>query len=183
MGVIVERCNMPLRQLLERDGKLRDEIEVILSEEPMNVWNLSALSRTFCQMMLLDKGNGVSAISCNAIMECMEERDQEDPIYMEDVYPYLKQNYWEIHMNEVSYYKVHVQNTNEWSISLDRIEKGYDDSERKDYLDLFPFKECEDVEDWEIEEQCYRVYFDAEDKYKLFIKDILLDGEADLSKV
>lgn len=88
-------------------------------------------------------------------------------------------------MNEVSYFKVHVQNETDWSIELDRIEKGYDQKEQKQYLDLFPFDDEQDTlfDEWEECGRCYRVYFDEPTKCEKFVKDILLDGCADLSKV
>lgn len=182
---MIERCNLPMRQLFERDGELRDRVEVLLEGEPLTVWNLAVLSRTFRQMVLLDKGNGLSAQCCNAIMDQMEERDKVDPIYMDEVYPYLKKESWELNMNEVSYYKVHVQNHVDWSFALERIEKGFDQKEKKEYLDLFPFEEEGGVslDEWEKEDKCYRVYFEKNGQYQQFMKQILLDGCADLSKV
>ena len=68
---------------------------------------------------------------------------------------------------------------------LDRIEKGYDQKEQKQYLDLFPFDDEQDTlfDEWEECGRCYRVYFDEPTKCEKFVKDILLDGCADLSKV
>lgn len=182
---VIERCNLPMRQLFARDGELRDRVELLLEGEPMTVWQLGVLSRTFRQMVFLDKANGLSALCCNAIMEQMEERDRTDPIYMDEVYPYLKKEYWELNMNEVSYFKVHVQNHVDWSFTLERIEKGFDQKEKKEYLDLYPFEEEEAValDEWEKADKCYRVYFERNGQYEQFMKQILLDGCADLSKV
>ena len=182
---VIERCNLPMRDLFSRDEVLRDKVEELLQGESFTIWQLATLARTFRQMVLLDQGNGLSAVCCNAIMEQMELRDAEEPIYLNEVYPYMKKDFWELHMNEVSYFKVHVQNETDWSIELDRIEKGYDQKEQKQYLDLFPFDEEVDtlLDEWEECGRCYRVYFDEPTKCEKFVKDILLDGCADLSKV
>ena len=57
--------------------------------------------------------------------------------------------------------------------------------EQKQYLDLFPFDDEQDTlfDEWEECGRCYRVYFDEPTKCEKFVKDILLDGCADLSKV
>lgn len=187
MQEVIERCNLPMQQLFDMDKRLKEEIEELLEGEPFNISELEQLSRTFRQMMLIDKGNGLSAVCCNAMMMCMEDRDREEPLYLADVYPYLKETNWELSMSEVSYFKVHVQNTLDWSFALERVKKGYDEKEKQTYLDLFPFgedvtKELDNGIDWTEEEHCYRVYFD-DDKWEKFMKQILLDGNADLSKV
>ena len=180
---IIERCNLQLCQILQKDLKLKASIRELLEDELISVEQLERMIRTFRQLMIIDKGNGLTAWCCNAIMEIMERRDQEEPIYLDEVYPYLNERQWQIYMHEISYFKVHVQNNLEWSFTLEHIEKGYDQKEQKNYVDLFPYDGEGFFEEEQDYEKCYRVYFEEEKNYQVFMKQILLDGLADLSKM
>lgn len=177
---VIERCNLQLCRILATDYKLRTSIWELLENEMISYEDLQRMIRTFRQLMIIDKGNGLTAWCCNKIMEIMEQRDQEEPIYLDEIYPYIKKPQWQISMNEISYFKVHVQNGLEWSFALSHMEKGENEKEEKIYIDLYPFDGSESFPREE-EEHCYRVYFEDEGKYQTFMKRILIDGFVDLS--
>lgn len=104
---IIERCNMEMKRIFINEN-LKIQVSNILSLYKLSMDKLINSKRTFMQLYKISNNMNIPEECYNKIISIMEDFDIKEPIYLEEVYPYLKEDKWEIKASDISYFKVTV---------------------------------------------------------------------------
>lgn len=121
--VIIERCNMEMKKVFIKEN-LKIQVNSILNTYKLSIDKLINSKRTFMQLYKLSNNINIPEECYNKIISIMEEFDIKEPIYLEEVYPYLKEDKWEIKASDISYFKVTVAFNEEEIYNLKEIKNN-----------------------------------------------------------
>lgn len=177
----LEQKNIPIKVLL-RTPFIRETVHSICRNQYVDDTFLAGAAVTFRQLSLLAKSR-IPGETMDLIFEFLDKEDRRNPVFLEEVYPYLKQPAWSLKMSEISYYKVSAERSGKYSFSINKIQKGTDSASGKPYLILFPEDDRKIDHNSENEGKRMaevKIIFDHEYQMQLFVKKIILNGTVDL---
>lgn len=179
----LERKNIPIAALL-KSPPVQDAVHSICRTQCVDDRFLAGAAVTFRQLSLLSSDTRIPGETLKLIFEFLAEEDRKHPVFLEERYPYLKQSSWSLNMSEISYMKVSAERQGEYLFSIRAIQKEIDPVSEQPYLMLFPEYSgersgCSNGEG-ERKEESIKVSFDDEYHMQEFMKNIILNGRAEL---
>lgn len=178
----LEQMNIPIKVLLSNPF-IWEEVHSICLNQCVDDTFLTGAAVTFRQLSLLAKSR-IPGETMDLIFEFLDTEDRRNPVYLEEVYPYLRQPAWSLMMSEISYFKVSAERSGDYIFSIHKIQKETDSASGKPYLILYPeddrnFGRYSENEGERMAEKV-KVMFDHEYQMQLFMKKIILNGTVDL---
>lgn len=161
--VTIEFINVPMKVAFS-DKELLYKTARLFSDVPYGFKRLSCSERTFRQYMCLGGAQELDAEISGKIYQYMSEADQRNPYPITEVYPYLKEEKWELNMDSVSYMKVNVRFSGSEYKEVSRIRKT-----KSGELVFYPKGMCFQTK--------------SESEILKIMKQIILEGTVDLDAV
>lgn len=120
-NVIIERRYLPMKELFI-DHQIMENVASILGEDTIDIRRYLDSPRSFEQYFVLSEEGEVSEKSKNTIMEILTAADQTNPILLRDFYPFLREEEWVIHSNQISHFTSYIIVEEEY-VAITEIQK------------------------------------------------------------
>lgn len=122
---IIEHINIPIPILFKR-SEIKTTIFSICKRYHADDSFLLYTTVTFRQLLELSAGERLPVDAKEAITEFLKEEDLKQPVYLEEMYTFLKRSEWSINMSEISYMKVSAHSHGKYLFSVSKIKKKTD---------------------------------------------------------
>lgn len=137
--VRIERKYLPLFQLQKEQG-IGEILETASGQNEILLRRLKCSRRTFQQVVELFDGYGMSDETQMWILRKLHVMDVENPVNLEDVCGYLKDENWKVDLVDLGYYRVEIHWDKGGCRTVRRViksggeSKGGDGGRAEDYL-------------------------------------------------
>lgn len=169
--VRIERKHLPL---IFSEENIKNILELAVGSDEVLLRRLQTSRRTFHQVAELFEGYGMEQAKQDWIAQKLEEMDQENPLLLEEVCDYLKEEEWTLDLLDLGLYKVEVWKGQAWNFPVRKVHKFCEASNNEDI--------SQHILELSSGEGRVQVMFCSEEELQAFWKEILLYGRAEVKE-